>query len=280
MNLKEKQNLHTDQAWSNLYARLEKEGLVAPYPKPFQQTRHLLAGAAAVLLVLVGALSLFQWNKQVDNGAFLSIHNQDAKSKLVTTLEDGSIIYLGENTTLNYPTHFSDTKREVSFQGNAYFTIEGNKASPFYIDTERVEIEIVGTSFFVENEKDKPFQLSVQKGLVKVKNKRNKAFIYVRPGETVTYASNQLVLEKTKDGEMLEQYKKSIRFKDETLIHILHAINRENPDIELKTTVGLEQKKINIAFDNSSPESIVHLLCLALNARCIKENNTLLITEQ
>ena len=42
---------------------------------------------------------------------------------LVTTLEDGSVVYLAQESTLKYPEHFATDKREVNLQGEAFFDV-------------------------------------------------------------------------------------------------------------------------------------------------------------
>lgn len=61
----------------------------------------------------------------------LIMQENTEQSTLVTTLEDGSIVYMGGETSLQYPEHFSMDKREVSLQGNALFDVTGNREPSF-----------------------------------------------------------------------------------------------------------------------------------------------------
>ena len=45
------------------------------------------------------------------------------KPTLVKTLEDGSVVYLAQESTLKYPEHFAEDKREVNLQGEAFFDV-------------------------------------------------------------------------------------------------------------------------------------------------------------
>lgn len=98
----------------------------------------------------------------------LIMQENTEQSTLVTTLEDGSIVYMGGETSLQYPEHFSMDKREVSLQGNALFDVAGNRERPFLIETEEVRIEVLGTMFHVKSDVGSTFELSVQRGKVKV----------------------------------------------------------------------------------------------------------------
>ena len=59
---------------------------------------------------------------------------------LVTTLEDGSVVYLAQESTLKYPEHFATDKREVNLQGEAFFDVAKKHEQTFLIETEKVQI--------------------------------------------------------------------------------------------------------------------------------------------
>lgn len=56
----------------------------------------------------------------------------------------------------------------MSLKGNALFDIAGNRARPFFIETGKVQIEVIGTAFHVRNSGNSPFELAVQRGEVKL----------------------------------------------------------------------------------------------------------------
>ena len=60
-----------------------------------------------------------------------------------------------------------------------------NRERPFWIDTEQVKIEVLGTAFSVKSVEDAPFRLSVQRGTVRVTLKKGNKECYVKAGETV-----------------------------------------------------------------------------------------------
>ncbi len=64
-------------------------------------------------------------------------------------LEDGSVVQLDPNSTLQYPAHFSATNREVYLRGKAFFSIARNPKKPFWVYTRTVSTQVLGTSFWV-----------------------------------------------------------------------------------------------------------------------------------
>lgn len=71
------------------------------------------------------------------------------------TLPDGTQVWLNASTSLKYPVVFDKSKREVELYGEAYFDVakrtELGKRTPFVIHTGAQSIEVLGTSFNVQN---------------------------------------------------------------------------------------------------------------------------------
>ena len=257
MNQIEKNKLKTDQAWEQLYTRLEQDGLL---DKPISGTQipyriGLMKWAAAIVILCVSVATL------------------------VTTLEDGSIVYLADNSQLSYPEHFQREKREVSLLGNALFDVSGNKERPFLIETEQARIEVLGTSFNIKSSDKSAFELAVRRGLVKVTLKKNGEQTLVKAGQTVSLFSNRLQVAPTQDNEQFSDYTRRIQFKDERLGDILHVINLEYPKMPLKTTADLENRRLTVSFYNNSPATMAELICAALKLKCTQQNNIWMISE-
>lgn len=282
MNQIEKNKLKTDQAWEQLYTRLEQDGLL---DKPISGTQipyriGLMKWAAAIVILCVSvATAIFLGRERTPETTLLTLHNNEASTTLVTTLEDGSIVYLADNSQLSYPEHFQREKREVSLLGNALFDVSGNKERPFLIETEQARIEVLGTSFNIKSSDKSAFELAVRRGLVKVTLKKNGEQTLVKAGQTVSLFSNRLQVAPTQDNEQFSDYTRRIQFKDERLGDILHVINLEYPKMPLKTTTDLENRRLTVSFYNNSPATMAELICAALKLKCTQQNNIWMISE-
>ena len=62
-------------------------------------------------------------------------------------LADGSRVWLNAGSELRYPERFAPGKREVSLKGEAYFEVARDTASPFFVRTDHMELQVLGTSF-------------------------------------------------------------------------------------------------------------------------------------
>lgn len=279
----ERNKKKTDRAWNSLHTRLEEEGLLAGGATPRYRLRPALlkwsiVAAAVAILCIVLSVAYQARTERVTGQPLLTQQNKEIATTLVTTLEDGSIVYLAGNTSLQYPKHFSPDKREVALQGNALFDITGNRTRPFLIETEDVQIEVLGTAFNVKSSESTPFELSVQRGEVKVTSKKSGEDVYVKAGETVTLLSRKLQLSPTQDPLQFSSYTERIRFKDAPLGNILRVINIQTPDIRLQTTPELENRMLTVTFSNNTPEVMAELICLALNLKYTQNGNVITLS--
>lgn len=66
------------------------------------------------------------------------------------TLSDGTKVWLNADSRLVYPVRFADSTREVTVSGEAYFEVR-HDTIPFIVKTDRGSINVLGTSFNVNN---------------------------------------------------------------------------------------------------------------------------------
>lgn len=278
----DKEKRKTDQAWNLLYTRLEQDGLLPEAQSPERNFRlQPVKWAAAIALLCISMATIYFLKPSGQSSMpLLTLQNTEASTVLATTLEDGSTVYLGDKASLQYPKHFSTDKREVTLVGDALFEVSGNPDRPFLIEAGKVQIEVIGTSFHVKNTKNSPFQLSVQRGKVKVGiiGEQNKD-IYVKAGQTITLAGQVLEVTPTEDAEQFLRYLKHIQFKDERLADIIHIINRDLSDIPLQASPSLQDRRLTVGFYENTPEDMAELICQALKLKYTRENDILMITE-
>ena len=278
-NLHTDQTVHTDQAWNELYSRLEQDNLI-PARGQKRLMRPVFAGMAAAIAVLClcGALGIWLLNDWGTDERLLSLKNGPEDNTLVTTLEDGSIIYLAQDATLSYPEHFEADKRLVKLDGNALFDVSGNKQRPFLIETKYTTIEEVGTAFNVKNNGKNDFELSVQRGLVKVTRLDNGESSFVKAGETVILNKNLFLKSPTSDMDQFARYTERIQFKDETLANIVRVINRMSSQPVQLSSSELENRRLTVSFYDNSPAAMTELICLALGLTSEQKEDTLVIS--
>ena len=125
------------------------------------------------------------------------------------TLTDGTSVQLNSGTTINYPPLFTGKKRTVYVEGEAYFNVAHNEKQPFIVKTYASDIEVLGTKFNVNADKDNGiFSVTLAEGSVKVTNLSDPDNIVIlKPDEKVTIINGKLEVAKTRA-------KDEIRWKD------------------------------------------------------------------
>jgi len=280
---KTKQDKTIDLAWERLYNRLEQDHLLPAKKITTGHTIFLSSGfkwtaSIAILCVcLVTVLLLKQKLKPSENN-FLALHNEKNAPTLASTLEDGSVVFLSEQTTIYYPEHFREDRRTVTLSGNAFFEVSKQQERPFVIDTEVAEIEVLGTFFQVKSNDYSSFHLAVRNGEVKVTLKKNHQIIYVNDGETIQLESGRLQKYKS-DVHLFENIIERLCFKDERLDDIVRIINLQSHFTPIKIADELCNRRLNFDYSGETPQEIAQLICMALNLKYFQQQNSIFITK-
>lgn len=106
------------------------------------------------------------------------------------TLPDGSRVWLNAMSTLKYPVAFSGAAREVALTGEGYFEIAPDARMPFVVNNQRLQIEVLGTSFNLMCYAEEPdARATLVTGAVQVKKDNHTAVL--QPGEQVVAADTR-----------------------------------------------------------------------------------------
>ncbi|GHU89392.1 anti-sigma factor [Bacteroidia bacterium] len=260
--------INKDEAWKILYNRLEQENLIPEelaYRIRFRNpvTGILFPAAAILLLCILIGTGIFMLSDQQKNN-LLSKTNNDPGTTLVTTLEDGSTVYLAESTSVYYPNLFPEDERRVKIEGDALFDVSKEPERPFLVETEHVLVKVLGTTFRIHTNKGEfPFELSVKHGLVEVTKKLNGKSILISAGETVSLEGSNLVKKDTQ-GEF-SQFTSKIKFKDEPLENILKVIKENSGTNIILESENLKNPVLTVTFKNQSVDSMIKVICTALD---------------
>ncbi len=163
-----------------------------PLTSPFRFIRSTWFRAAAALVIVCGALFLFNGsNSERDKlfalaenatvpaaGASVTVQGRTAKHRepkaksgsktfrrngfttlLVgaaqrtgVTLPDGTRVWLNSGSRLIYPVRFSGKTREVYLEGDGYFDVTHHPAQPFYVHAKNMNISVLGTEFYMSTD--------------------------------------------------------------------------------------------------------------------------------
>ncbi len=85
------------------------------------------------------------------------------------TLADGTRVYLGALSKIEYPVVFDGMKRVVKASGEVYFEVARDTAHPFVVEMTNLDVEVLGTSFNVRDYADEDYvEATLVSGKIKV----------------------------------------------------------------------------------------------------------------
>lgn len=86
-------------------------------------------------------------------------------------LADGTKVWVNSGTVLRFPDRFDGDDRTIHVNGEIYLEVKKDSSHPFYVETSRMKVKVLGTSFNVTAYNDDPQQAVILKeGSVSVDN--------------------------------------------------------------------------------------------------------------
>jgi transmembrane sensor len=150
---------------------------------------HYASRIAATAVVLIGLSALlyqsgFIGKMKVREPISQKTVNVPVGNKQKLVLSDGSIATLNSDSRISQPLHFSSDLRKVTLRGQAFFNVIHNSSRPFIVETNELEVKVLGTSFDVKDYDDDNYtQVTVRTGKVAVSINGNSDFVVLQPDQ-------------------------------------------------------------------------------------------------
>lgn len=120
-----------------------------------------------------------------DGSSVLPIYNREENSSKQTSslilrtpkgghyqlqLADGTKVWINADSKLTYPDRFEDNERRVKLEGEAYFEVAHHSSKPFFVQSPKQEVKVLGTKFNINAYKDeKEMKTSLLEGQISVR---------------------------------------------------------------------------------------------------------------
>jgi len=261
INTNKNMQFDTGKAWLKLQERIKSEHAVEQRQSTFT-FRYSYIAAAASLLVLV-ALSVSVWFYY--NPTTITLANMAQSNTIIRILPDGTQVFVGQNTVLEYPKRFVGKTRTVKLNGEAYFDVVKNHSKPFIINTSHADIRVVGTSFNLKASNEQ-VQLKVTEGKVRITLAANQKSALVQAGEAAIASKNDIITYIKPTAETVKSTMKVLMFQDETMDDIVRVINSTYGSNIKVLGDDLKTMRISVTFDNDI-SSIVNILSASFNLK-------------
>ena len=160
-------------------------------------------------------------------------------------LSDGTKVWLNAESRIRYPIAFGSAERKVELYGEGYFEVAKEEGRPFIVNTDRMDVRVLGTTFDVNTYEDRGMVYVVLKeGLVEVVTGGNGSRI-ITPGYMalldVSDPRGQIQVEKC-DVDVYTAWKQgSYSFRNMPLTEILKQVSRYY-DVTVVYEQGVEEE--------------------------------------
>lgn len=240
-------------------------------------TRHFFFGgiAASVLIALAFAAGYFFLG---NNFSRFEMYQTDFGEVKELILPDGSEVKLNANSTISWDKAWEKIgKRQVVLTGEAFFDIQTLPGKvPFVVEIGNLSLEVIGTSFNVDN-RSKKIAIYLDEGRLNVHLQNTEIeVIKMIPGDKVLVDSetNEVAKETNRSLSNSASWKNGIlNFKDMKLAEVLTKLT----DIYGKTFVcsnkALLDKDIYLGVPFASWDIVKQALALSLDIEFIEINN-------
>lgn len=141
------------------------------------------------------------------------------------TLSDGTEVWMNAATTLQFPFQFSGTAREITIQGEAFLKVAKDARRPFLVHTRHGTIQVLGTSFNINDYDPAIVKVSLVEGAVCFK--AGGKDVSIKPGQTAVYTQKgDIRLQDFDAEEVLSWRQGKYFFYDASLEEIVAVLPR------------------------------------------------------
>jgi ferric-dicitrate binding protein FerR (iron transport regulator) len=200
--------------------------------------RKWTAVAVVIALIIFSGIYMVEKYKSSGNPPYTIETVKNGKS--IVTLNDGSKIWLNRGTLLVCDKDFGRKNRKVELTGEAYFEVAKDVHNPFVVQTEGLDVEVLGTRFNVNTVSEtRIIVVTLAEGKVKVISECQQ--LILRQGQQLLLdrENNKLSVSEV-NSELFTSWKDDeIIFEQETLEEILKMMQ-----CNFHIKIRLENKQI------------------------------------
>ena len=154
----------------------------------------------AAMIAIVFLIAHYWKNKDTEKISYQSIY-VPAGQRAELTLADGTKVWLNSRSSLKFPTNFQGKSRNVTLDGEGFFTVAKNKEVPFIVKTKKYDVKVLGTEFnILAYSTDSIWETSLLEGSVEIQT-NGKRKLRLEPNTMVRLQGNSLVKQHIKKME-------------------------------------------------------------------------------
>jgi len=183
--------------------------------------------------------------------------------KFEVQLSDGTLVHLNSGTSFKYPVQFvKKQNREVYLTGEAYFEVSKDKSHSFTVNTQQVNVEVLGTKFNVDSYRNNSStDIVLVEGKVSLykDQKTNQNQVYLTPGfkGSAQQGQSEIEIEQVNTDYYTDWVKGSLVFKNASFDAIIKKLERQYNVTFINRNKTLGKEIFNARFDNEPIEVVL-----------------------
>lgn len=252
-------------------------------PRPFYQKALLEFVKIAAIFALTVTCGTYFYKSEIRKiGKAMNTITVPAGQRVNLTLPDGTNVWLNARSEMRYPAAFTGDRREITLDGEAYFEVARNADKPFVVQTNKCNVEVLGTKFNVEAYGDSgDFCTSLMEGSVRVSDRENPSEnLVLTPNHQAAWVNGHLMAKPIADFDLFRWKEGLICFKNMNFKQLMRRFEKcygihiiiENPKLadyvcsgKFRISDGIDkalrilQKDAKYTFERSKDDSVVYI---------------------
>jgi ferric-dicitrate binding protein FerR (iron transport regulator) len=258
-----------DTAWGRL-AQITTSAQSAPVIG-LRTYRKLWRIAAAVVIVVLAGSVLYQQLRPHDTRYLAEGTSQQI------TLKDGTQLTLNRNSELIWLTDYKN-QRVVSLKGDAYFDVVKDATKPFVVTTTDLEIEVLGTAFYVDARPEQPStDITVEHGRVAVRHNTEEVELAAEEKATFDKVGGRLEKLANADPNFTSVKTQMLQFKNSRMETVVATLNRHYHARIIAEPSVQNSCELTATFENKSLEAVLQIIASTMDLEIINQNQYIIL---
>lgn len=239
------------------------------------RVRSMVRMAAAACVVTAGLSTAFWYMRaNQDDHTFRMVVTTADKPERVT-LPDGSVIELNQNSSIRVEQK-PEARSATLVHGEALFQVAHDPGRPFFVDSDRVKVRVIGTEFNVRQAQSRVF-ISVRQGTVAVQDSKRRG----KPLATLTIGQGLSVGRETGDTRSLSAAGNAVaawrngqlRFRAAPLQDVAEELSGYMPGKNVKVAADISAIPVSGYASTRNPGAFIDALPSLVPVRVVKDSN-------
>ena len=252
-----------EEVWESLSKKIDEQNAEQKTTKVISISWVRYA-AAAVICLLLGLTAFFRFH--------VEMFKCKRGEQLIHILPDGSEIKLNAASEVSYHPYWWKLKRELNFEGEAFFNVK--KGSAFKVISNAGTTEVLGTSFNIST-RNSGYTVLCSTGRVRVTENLNGQEVIIEPNMMAFIDDNGLKVKKEVDeslhlGWMLGKF----NFNAVSLLYVFEELERQyDINIVADRKEAAKQSYTGFFKKTNEPELSLDLICKSFDLNFVKQGD-------